>query len=781
VFTSGVNRLAEASFRQGLLGSRTQGRITAFAIHGFLTSAIHAGVTDLCVKVELVIAKPTYISSLPKDEHISLEQNKKTATHTMTKNILLCTLGCSWAVIPEVYAFLAPEKLPLYQNHPQKEHLEALKHSCQLQAPDEIWVCTTQGQQTKKSLRLLQQWQQQLSTPPVLRIWQAARTDQLASQEECEHMRELIIRARLKAHDYANGGQVVLSLAGGRKTMSADMQWAGSLFGCQALLHVISDDARLRGSELSNPQAATLTQALASELAAMIMPLIAGQTTRSDLLDISVDTVGPIKLDDYPLEFPPANQIGTFTDTVHSLSKELSQREKASSRLFGNYLQDISQNESHENWRSLYRLPPRQINQLRATPLRAHHRDWLIKLPKADLHRHLGGCLSLADQQQVAKAIWQTLSAAEQKASLQHCKPLLDQQPWPEDWPEPIKLSVNRSHHSAALLTHANTEQLEYNLWKAFGPRLALKNSRYGFSAYERPGELSGSALLSHPAAIQPYAQAIVQQTVAEGLAYVELRGSPQKYGDGQYFLKRFYQALSEQLASLPTESQPKFRFIIIADRRDPPEKLKATIAMAVQAKQDLPDFIAGIDLAGDEKQATPEELAPLFTDAFKECLPITIHAGEGESAESIWQAAYHLHADRIGHGLTLNDNDKLAQRFRDRNICLELCPTSNREVVGYRDPIYNESLIYPNYPLLELWKKGLPLTLCTDNPGISRTTLADEYLAAARMTDHALSQWDVLAIIKQGFVHSFMPGREKEILLKTIDAQLYQFISETQ
>ncbi len=159
--------------------------------------------------------------------------------------------------------------------------------------------------------------------------------------------------------------------------------------------------------------------------------------------------------------------------------------------------------------------------------------------------------------------------------------------------------------------------------------------------------------------------------------------------------------------------------------------------------------------------------------------LPITIHAGEGEPAESIWQAAYHLHADRIGHGLSLNDNNNLVQRFRDRTICLELCPSSNREVVGFYDPRYPASKIYPKYPLLELWEKGLPLTLCTDNPGISRTTLTDEYLTAAAMTDNQLSLWDVLAMIKQGFAHSFLSGNSKEPLLKQVDAQLYKLISE--
>lgn len=86
-----------------------------------------------------------------------------------------------------------------------------------------------------------------------------------------------------------------------------------------------------------------------------------------------------------------------------------------------------------------------------------------------------------------------------------------------------------------------------------------------------------------------------------------------------------------------------------------------------------------------------------------------------------------------------------------------------------------------PDYPLLQLWQnKGLPLTICTDNPGISKTTLANEYLAAARMSDGKLSQWDVLAMIKQGFVHAFLPGKQKETMLKQVDAQLYNLLMES-
>jgi adenosine deaminase len=691
-------------------------------------------------------------------------------------NILLCTLGASWAVIPEAYAFLAPEKIPLYREHPESTKLLALKAQYELTEPDEIWVCATQG--TQKSLDALKEWIAYCPQSPVLRIWQAEHTDQLATQHECELIRELIARACLKAHHHAGSGQVVMSLAGGRKTMSADMQWAGSLFGCRAMLHVISADGL--PADFRDAPPAVFAQPLRGEWAGLVTPLIAGQAVRSDLLDISVDASGPIVDQDYPLELPEPGGIAGFAADGISLSRELGKREKASSRLFGNYLLDISRDETHENWRSLYRLPPRRIDQLRNTCLTDADRDWLIRLPKADLHRHLGGCLDLDAQRRVAQAIWDDLSASERAAALKHCRPLLDAKTWDWEWTDYLKTNGERSHHAAALLLHASDQQLEHNLWQVTEPRVALKQRHEkSFAAYERPGELTGSALLSHPAAIAPYAQAIVEQAVAEGLAYVELRGSPHKYGDSLTFLTAFNQALNDSLASLSMIEKTCFRFIIIADRRAKETELADSIRHAVAAKRQLPDFIAGLDLAGDEQQTRPEAIAHLFTPAFAECLPITIHAGEGEPAESIWQAAYHLHADRIGHGLTLNDNDKLAQRFRDRSICLELCPTSNREVVGFYDPRYSESHSCPSYPLLELWKKGLPLTLCTDNPGISRTTLADEYLAAAAMSGRQLNLWDALAMIKQGFVHGFLSGHDKEKLLKRIDAQLYQLLAE--
>jgi adenosine deaminase len=694
----------------------------------------------------------------------------------MKANILLCTLGASWAVIPEVYGFLAPDRLPLYRYHPRCADFTRQREDYRLEAPDEIWVCTTLGDLPRQGLAYLHEWHARLEHPPILRIWQAAGTDQLASQPECDRFRELLLRACLLAHERAGDGQVVLSLAGGRKTMSADLQWAGSVLGCDALIHAVGQDPL--PELLKTGTAELFTRELPAEVASAIVPLIAGAGRRSELLDVELDGRRAVASRDFPLPLASHGASLTWTPAAgHGLCEEIRSREKAGSQLLGNYLRALGETEHHENWRSLYRLPPRVIEILRKQPLTPGLADWLQGLPKADLHRHIGGCLDLDAQREVGRSVWDALSPPERERALGHIAPLLRQAIWPWDWPDRLKTSaIPRPHWTAALLVHADAPQLTGNLFDATEPRFDLKSGPHGFKAYERPGELSGSAILSHPAAIQPYAAHLVGQAHAEGLAYVELRGSPHKYGDGLVFLHRLADALQTAAASLPADSRALFRFILIADRRQP-ERLAEVIDLAVRAKEQLPDFVVGLDMAGDETQPISADVAQAFARAFEICLPLTIHAGEGETAEKIWTAAYHLHADRIGHGLTIGDHPKLAQRFRDRGICIELCPSSNREVVGYRDAAFPETAHCPDYPLWRLWQAGLPLTLCTDNPGISRTTMTGEYLTAARMVGDCFSCWDALAMIKQAFVHAFLPSQEKEALLKRMDALVYRHV----
>ena len=61
----------------------------------------------------------------------------------------------------------------------------------------------------------------------------------------------------------------------------------------------------------------------------------------------------------------------------------------------------------------------------RTTDIPRNPRALLRRMPKADLHRHLGGCLGLADQQAAADAIWQALAPAERDQAMAVAAPLL--------------------------------------------------------------------------------------------------------------------------------------------------------------------------------------------------------------------------------------------------------------------------------------------------------------------------------------------------------------------
>lgn len=696
------------------------------------------------------------------------------------KNILLCTLGASWAVVPEVCAFIDPGRFPLFRNHPDLIGMKRQAEAAGAAPIDELFICTTEGQRASESICSLLAWWRQADEGTALRIWRAGGTEQLVDRDECLRMRELIFRAVLHANDWRGSGRLWLSVAGGRKTMSADLQRAGQVLGCDALLHVVDDGGLTETLKTADP--ALFSGALATNEARHLTPLLVGRGIRSELLDVDLDGEGAVSPSRFPLPMPRSGEPVSWetSGAGPSLADEIDERESQGGRLLGNYLKSLASNEHHENWRMLYRLPPKTIDRLRNTPLDPSHLTLLRALPKADLHRHIGGTLSLAAQRRVGHAVWQAMSGSEQGWALGVVGPLLASEEWPGDWPAGLKEHWNgdrrrRAFLSAALLERAAPEQLMFNLYAVTEPRVGLADGA-GFWAYERPGELTGSAILGAPKSIQVYAQELVRQAVAEGLVYVELRGSPTKYDDdGIRFLRRMIAGLERAMAQVDEPARPLVRLILIADRRQP-NQIPAVVSLAVKARQRFGDWVVGLDLAGDEKEGDPEMLAGYFSPAFESCIPVTIHAGEGDQPENVWKAAYHLHADRIGHGLTLGQNQPLLERFRDRGICIEMCPTSNLEVVGFHDPEMAEG--QPRtYPLGRFLKEGITVTLCTDNPGISRTGMAEEYLAAARMTDGGLTLWQALSLMKQGFAHSFLPAPEKERLMKKIDARVYQVI----
>lgn len=710
-------------------------------------------------------------------------------------SILVCTLGTSWAVVPEVLGFLAPEQLDLYRDHPEAAALAGERQALATRPLAEIRIVATGGPQVQAAIDSLRQWWTALAPPVRLRIFVAADAVDLVQEKDIRAVRELILRLCLHTTAEVGWQRTILSLAGGRKTMSADLQRAGHFFGCAALLHLIAseplpDELKTAGPEMF---ARPLPRALAEHL----RPVVLGHAPRSELADIDVPEYPALRPQDYPIapgDLPstaPGFTVHEWSCSGSFLIDKIEQRERRASHLQVEQLAVLLKEEPRPNWIGLYRLPHRQLQELRRTDLADKHRDWLRRLPKADLHVHLGGVLDVTAQREVARALNDALTEEQRSAALAAVQPLLSGADWPGDWPDVLRRgdgqapcsAAERSARAAAILLALSVEDLERRLFGPTEPRRALRDRHpLGFHAYERPGELSGSALLGHEGAVAEYARQVYRRLRCDGLRYAELRGSPSKYlgGDGQRFLTVFADAVR---AAQRDESGTQVVFVVCVDRRleDQVEDAVRT-AVEVRRAQDLRGFVVGLDVAGDERvmdDAGFRNLACLLEPAFADCLPITIHAGEGEGADNIWSAVYRLHAERVGHALTLGQRPDLARRLRDRGIALELCPTSNLEVVGFHEPGDPSTAARDGYPLGRYLKEfNLPIAVCTDNPGISRTDLGSELRQAARLSG-GLTLWETLAIVRNGFVHAFLGASERERLLREADEEVVRLVND--
>lgn len=136
---------------------------------------------------------------------------------------------------------------------------------------------------------------------------------------------------------------------------------------------------------------------------------------------------------------------------------------------------------------------------------------------------------------------------------------------------------------------------------------------------------------------------------------------------------------------------------------------------------------IAGIDLLGNEIDYPASWYAPIFQPLAKSgALGITIHAGESSNAASVADAILHLGATRIGHGVRCEEDSDVLALVKERDVTLEMCPTSNVQTQATED--------YDTHPLPRYLRGGLRVTINSDDPTISGIDLAHEYAVATAL-----------------------------------------------
>lgn len=157
---------------------------------------------------------------------------------------------------------------------------------------------------------------------------------------------------------------------------------------------------------------------------------------------------------------------------------------------------------------------------------------------------------------------------------------------------------------------------------------------------------------------------------------------------------------------------------------------------------------VIAFGIGGSEERGPAELFHEAFAFAQSAGLHLTAHAGESMGPESIW-AALELGAERIGHGIAAVRDEALMRHLRDRDIPLEVCPTSNI-VTGVVQRL-------EDHPLRRLYDAGVPIVLNSDDPAMFRCSLVDEYRLAQRV--FGFSEAELRGIASNGFRYAFSPN----------------------
>jgi hypothetical protein len=411
-------------------------------------------------------------------------------------------------------------------------------------------------------------------------------------------------------------------------------------------------------------------------------------------------------------------------------------------------------------------------------------RAFVQRMPKGgDLHSHLSGAVYAESYLQWAAEGNFCVNLAEQRLVPPPCKET-DQIPL-------AKTLLQKNAARDALINKLSTRNLDFaglsghdQFFASFG----------GFGAASNPYE-HGVEMLTEVAnrAASQNIQYLEIMLTFEGDAVFELAGkmpkiSPQEHPDfgrpRQWLLAnglgklvtRARTDLNNRVGKYretlkcdsPAAAQPAcnvtVRLIAQTNRVSQPEQVFAQFAFAFELAKAEP-LVVGINLVAPEDHGVAlrdyslhmRMVGYLASQAAE--VNISLHAGEltmglvrpEDLRFHIRQAVEIAKARRIGHGVAILYEDEpfeLMAKMKQRGVAVEICLTSNDVILNVKGA---------DHPLPDYLKAEVPVVLASDDEGVARIDLSNEYLRAA--LTYSLTYPDLKRLARNSLEYSFLPG----------------------
>ncbi|WP_184718607.1 adenosine deaminase [Caulobacter sp.] len=205
-------------------------------------------------------------------------------------------------------------------------------------------------------------------------------------------------------------------------------------------------------------------------------------------------------------------------------------------------------------------------------------------------------------------------------------------------------------------------------------------------------------------------------------------------------------------------------RYLLSISRQRPPEVVFGQMAAAFALVKADPRYV-GINILEPEDGPVSVRdyrlhmrMFAFFKTLYPD-VPLTLHAGElamgltppRDLRFHITEAVEVAGAKRIGHGVAVayeDDADKLLARMAKDKIAVEINLTSNDVILGVKGK---------DHPLPLYMAAGVPVTLSTDDLGVSRSDLTHEYMRA--VLEQGVRYGQLKQMSRNSLTYSFLQG----------------------
>jgi len=206
-------------------------------------------------------------------------------------------------------------------------------------------------------------------------------------------------------------------------------------------------------------------------------------------------------------------------------------------------------------------------------------------------------------------------------------------------------------------------------------------------------------------------------------------------------------------------------KYLYSASRTKPKGEIFAQLALAFEVARISP-LVVGVNLLAAEDDWTAredysEQMGMIeFLHGKYPDVKIALHAGElttglvppEDLRFHIREAVEIGNASRIGHGVDImseSDSAETLERMAEKGICVEIMPVSNEEILG----VQGEDHPFPVY-----LSRGVPIVLASDDPGVLRTDLTEQFVIIAH-TYPQVKYSDFKRFVRNSLEYSFLDG----------------------